>query len=65
MVIFSVFCAKKLKKHKKVANSSKIEEKNGFFELAPKCWLTVLFPRNYESGKERIKELIVLNTIRS
>ena len=46
LVIFSIFCVKKLKN----ANNGnkfgvKFNKKMFFFEFAPKGWLTVLFPR--------------------
>ena len=42
MTIFSVFCAKNLKKHE---ICSKFQQKPVFFEFAPERWSTVLFPK--------------------
>ena len=44
IVIFSVFCAKNLKKQE---ICSKILQKTCLFEFAPKCWSTVLFPSEW------------------
>ena len=45
IVIFSIFCAKNLKKCKKRNKfGEKFGKKTGFFQFAPKLWLSVLFP---------------------
>ena len=45
IVIFSVFCDKKIKKFKKAPNLIQKLAKKMFFKLAPKRWLKVLFPK--------------------
>ena len=46
MAFFSIYCAKKLKKAR---NLQQNYAKHIFLKFAPKCWSTVLFPKNWSN----------------
>ena len=54
IVIFSIYCAKKLQKRKKVLNLMQKLAKKVFFKFASKRWSSVLFPTLRSSPRDEV-----------